>query len=389
MPLNDIKKPASILAAVDEYRRLGKEAFLSRYGFRSSRDYFLVIDGERFDSKAIVGAAHGYEFPSQGPLRWRDFTGGAVTVERKLVELGFKIDYGTDSPLNRASVEADVPVSALLKSGSLYTREDLKKLLDTQDATINTGIFKPAGFASVLIFITKNKTSDRTQYEDRLDGDTLYCQGQSAGRTDVLLSGHRQRGLELLVFYRDSKYEHPGAGFRFEGRFDYVSHSGTKPANFVLHRISTGLDQAAAEAESAGAFDPANIGDARKKTLAAIVRRQGQPAFRRALLAAYGGCCAVTGTATAEVLEAAHIVPYQGPETNQVSNGLLLRADLHTLFDLGLIAVNEATFELIISTRLQGTDYAKWAGRRLRLPSAIGERPSIAAICAHRQSWGL
>jgi len=389
MSLDDIKKPASILAAVGECRRLGRDAFLAKYGFGAAREYFLVIDGERFDSKAIVGAAHGFEFPRQGALRSTDFSGGAATVARKLDELGFKVEQGAGAAPAHPGVAAESPLSTLLKSGSIYTREALKKLLDTQDATINTGIFRPAGSSSVLIFITKNKTSDRTQYEDHLDGDTLHCQGQSAGRTDALLIEHRQRGLELLVFYRESKYEHPGAGFRFEGRFNYVSHSGTKPANFVLQRKSTSLDQAATEAESAGAFDPANIEDARKKTLAAIVRRQGQPAFRRALLAAYGGCCAVTGTAIAEVLEAAHIVPYQGPKTNHVSNGLLLRADLHTLFDLGLIAVNEATFELVVSPNLQGTDYAQWAGQRLRLPSAAGERPSSAALRAHRQSCGL
>jgi hypothetical protein len=68
---------------------MGRRNFLKKYGFGSAREYFLVVDGERFDSKAIIGAAHGYEFPAQGPLRHGKFSGGEATVERKLHELGF------------------------------------------------------------------------------------------------------------------------------------------------------------------------------------------------------------------------------------------------------------------------------------------------------------
>lgn len=71
-------------------------------------------------------------------------------------------------------------------------------------------------------------------------------------------------------------------------------------------------------------FDPTDLIDGRKRTITSVVQRQGQPAFRRALIKAYGGKCAVTDCDAEEALEAAHIVPYQGPETNHVTNGLLL-----------------------------------------------------------------
>ena len=54
----------------------------------------------------------------------------------------------------------------------------------------------------------------------------------------------------------------------------------------------------------------------------------------------YEGKCAVTGCDVPDVLQAAHIFPYMGPETNHPSNGLL-RADIHTLFDLGLIELSQ------------------------------------------------
>lgn len=100
------------------------------------------------------------------------------------------------------------------------------------------------------------------------------------------------------------------------------------------------IDQARVEVERAGGFDAKNETDARKRALRAIVLRQGQGTFRRKLLEVYGGTCCITGCAFEQVLEAAHIQPYRGEHTNAVENGLLLRADVHTLFDLYLLWID-------------------------------------------------
>lgn len=92
--------------------------------------------------------------------------------------------------------------------------------------------------------------------------------------------------------------------------------------------------------EGLDVFDPLDADDGRTKTERLIALRQGQPAFRNALIDAYEGRCAITGCEVREVLEAAHISPYRGTHTNHVTNGLLLRADIHTLFDRGLIRVD-------------------------------------------------
>jgi hypothetical protein len=65
-----------------------------------------------------------------------------------------------------------------------------------------------------------------TPYADHLAGDTLSWQGQLAGRKDALIIAHEQQQRELLVFYRRTKTEYPGSGFRYEGCFRYRSHSG-------------------------------------------------------------------------------------------------------------------------------------------------------------------
>jgi putative restriction endonuclease len=98
----------------------------------------------------------------------------------------------------------------------------------------------------------------------------------------------------------------------------------------------------ASEADDTG-FDPDSFEDQRDRAMRAIRIRRGQPRFREELMNAYEGRCAITGCAIADVLEAAHITPYAGSQDNHVSNGLLLRADLHTLFDCGLIAIDPAT----------------------------------------------
>ena len=91
MGLNDISSSTAILKAVEEFDRLGRNKFLGKYSFGKARSYFLVISDKDYDSKAIVGVAHGYEFPDQGPLKSSDFSGGAKTVERKLKQLGFNV----------------------------------------------------------------------------------------------------------------------------------------------------------------------------------------------------------------------------------------------------------------------------------------------------------
>jgi hypothetical protein len=91
MALSDMQSPKAVRDAVAEFDRLGREVFLERHGFGHARRYFLDMGGRLYDSRAIVGAAHGYEFPDEGPLRSSEFSGGEATVQRKLEQLRFTI----------------------------------------------------------------------------------------------------------------------------------------------------------------------------------------------------------------------------------------------------------------------------------------------------------
>lgn len=90
-----------------------------------------------------------------------------------------------------------------------------------------------------------------------------------------------------------------------------------------------------------------------------------------------------------EALEAGHISPYRGPDTNQVTNGILLRADLHTLFDLGMITIDATAMRILVGPTLASTAYGALANAPLRLPRDPSLRPSRAALDAHRAWAGL
>jgi hypothetical protein len=155
-----------------------------------------------------------------------------------------------------------------------------------------------------------------------------------------------------------------------------------KQAEYGPHRQQV----AKIESESSEPFDPQSQEDARARVLREIVQRRGQRKFRKTLIAAYGGHCAITGCSVTPLLEAAHITPYLGPETNSITNGLLLRADIHTLWDLGLIAVDPEARTVWVSPEITDSTYRVLTGAPLMLPLNLAQWPSGAAL---EQQWNL
>jgi 5-methylcytosine-specific restriction enzyme A len=82
---------SAVIEAVGEFKRLGRDKFLKSAGFGPATAYFLELDGELYDSKAIFGYAHGVS----GDRTWRsdDSSGGDKTVAKHLRELGFTVRY--------------------------------------------------------------------------------------------------------------------------------------------------------------------------------------------------------------------------------------------------------------------------------------------------------
>jgi putative restriction endonuclease len=110
-----------------------------------------------------------------------------------------------------------------------------------------------------------------------------------------------------------------------------------------------------------------------------ILPRLGQGTFRVAVTEAYGRSCAVTGEHSLPVLDAAHIIPFGTGGKHEVSNGLLLRADLHRLFDQGYVTVTP-DLKLDVGNRLRedflnGKSYYPLHGTSLAVPLRDRDRP--------------
>jgi putative restriction endonuclease len=118
--------------------------------------------------------------------------------------------------------------------------------------------------------------------------------------------------------------------------------------------------------------------DERPKIIQSIYARRGQKMFRDSLRKLYGDKCMITGCEVLDVIEAAHINPYKGKKDNHVTNGLLLRSDIHTLFDLNLIGINPKTSRVEICKSLFKTEYEEL--NNVILSFEKGKRPSEAAL---------
>lgn len=118
--------------------------------------------------------------------------------------------------------------------------------------------------------------------------------------------------------------------------------------------------------------------------------RLGQGSFRVLVADAYHRRCAITQGKALPVLTAAHIRPYAEGGEHRIDNGLLLRSDLHTLFDRGYITVTP-DFKVEVSKRLRtdfenGEEYFNWQGKPIVLPGKDTDRPRSEFLAWHNEN---
>ncbi len=121
---------------MSECDRLGRDAFLERYGFRRAVEYFLRHDGREYDSKAVVGVAHGYQHPDEGPLGPQDFSGGARTVGGLLVRLGFDVDGMSRDETDWSPEEVEILVRDYFEMLAMELRGESFRKSDHYNALI-------------------------------------------------------------------------------------------------------------------------------------------------------------------------------------------------------------------------------------------------------------
>jgi putative restriction endonuclease len=163
-------------------------------------------------------------------------------------------------------------------------------------------------------------------------------------------------------------------------RYDLAAGEGLRVWNACLERASS-LPLAVGPAQAVIAHRE------RFGTPTLIRPRLGQGVFRLAVTEAYGRACAVTQEHSLPALEAAHIRPYGSGGTHDVRNGLLLRSDLHRLFDRGYLTVTPE-HRLEVSRQLRdhfsnGRSYYPLHGQSVALPERPEHLPSSEALRWH------
>jgi putative restriction endonuclease len=120
-----------------------------------------------------------------------------------------------------------------------------------------------------------------------------------------------------------------------------------------------------------------------------IIPRLGQGAFRIAVTEAYGRQCAITAGKVLPALDAAHIRPYGEGGEHTKSNGILLRKDIHSVFDAGYVTIKD-DFSFSVSKKVKevfnnGEEYLRLHGKVIRRPDRKSDWPDIDLLRWHNK----
>lgn len=260
-----------------------------------------------------------------------------------------------------------------------------------------SGIQKPAGQKyAISITSTGYENYSDQAVQDQGDGTWVfrYCEhaasygDKSKVPYNESLIACLRDGVPVGVFIKENKAMYRCLGLAFVEEYDestgeFILHgpvSDDQPAGFWS--IVNSNDLSEVEKEAAREFENLED-DERAIRVAELVRRYGQQTFRNELMRAYDGACAMSSCDVPQALQAAHISAYRGPKSQLTSNGLLLRADLHLLYDAHLISIRPDSMAVEIAESLHNSLYADYDSKQIRIPRRKEDRPSEARLLSH------
>jgi hypothetical protein len=241
-----------------------------------------------------------------------------------------------------------------LHVGREYDRPYLAALWGYQSfQAISKGVVTPSGTNIIVLFVTRSKQVALQQYNDFIDGDLLFWEGEDKHGSDQRIINAKNRKDEIYLFYRETHH----TPFVFFGRIhltDYQQNEST-PSEFIFQISSLPMVPDAVEDINLHANELAGIAETERRAL--IKSRIGQGNFRKDLIRLWGSC-SLTGLRNISLLKASHIKPWRNStnvERLDPYNGLLLTPNHDLLFDWGLIAFRDDG-RIIISKRLSPND---------------------------------
>lgn len=194
--------------------------------------------------------------------------------------------------------------------------------------------------------------------------------------------------LEEPFFFNENEWIQVPANFALNTVQGKVYETEEEIGRKLWQEITIRLESRAAELPKPGPAITAAAETARYGQPVAVRPRLGQGAFRLLMRETYKRKCAFTEEKTLPVLDAAHIRPFAAGGNHELSNGLLLRSDIHKLFDLGYIGVDPVERKIIVSNRIKeefenGRDYYALRGRRIIRPSESISIPTEENLSFH------
>jgi putative restriction endonuclease len=237
-----------------------------------------------------------------------------------------------------------------IEFGQTYDRLSLAKLWGYESRkAIERGVVTPAGTKLIILFVTKTKQESSTQYNDYIDGNMLFWEGEEKHGSDNRVAQASKKVDEIHLFYREIHH----TPFVYFGKISLTDHQlqDKAPSEFVfkIEALSSEMDAFKEVREHAGEY----------KTLAMteqeqiVASRLGQGSFRRNVIRLWGSC-SVTGLQTISLLRASHIKPWKDSDNNErltPYNGLLLIPNYDFLFDRGYISFKD-NGNILVSNRL-------------------------------------
>ena len=238
----------------------------------------------------------------------------------------------------------------VLEFGQSYERPFLAKLWGYQSFhAISKGVVTPANTKYIILFVTKDKQQALPQYNDYIDGNMLFWEGEEKHSSDKRVIEAIKNQDEIHLFYRDTHH----SPFVYFGRITLTDFQLREnvPSEFVfrIETLSSEIDAFQEVREHAGEYKTLDKTEQEQ----IVVSRLGQGNFRRNVIRLWGSC-SVTGLQSVTLLRASHIKPWKDSDNKErltPYNGLLLIPDYDFLFDKGYITFKN-NGSVLISQRL-------------------------------------
>lgn len=252
MKPSDLTSSIAVESAIEEFDKRGRKSFLKKYDFGESDDYFLFFKGRYYDSKAILGAALGKQFPDEGALKFGAFKGGPQTIDR-LSKLGFKIVELPGGPGKLISTLA-ADLNSMAKNYAIGQLQDLRAALHNRQKSGNV-IFANKSIYDTYAFHYGGRRE--LQFNIGLDGDNdepffrfgvafslepnitlpeIEPLGPKIDRFNEFLEGHRSYFQDLRMWVWEGRHRHQ------ETAPHKIALADFKPHNFIFIGTHSPID---------------------------------------------------------------------------------------------------------------------------------------------------